>query len=80
MGMGWELSALILGTPVLLMGLMLLLARFEDAAVEPGERAAKVAELLSSGKPPEDVEQATAKILEACTPAPPRTPDRQDAA
>jgi hypothetical protein len=80
MGIGLEVGALVLGVPVLLMGLMILLARFEDAAVKPGERAAKVAELLSSGQPPEDVEQATAKMLEACTPPPPRTRERRDAA
>lgn len=79
MGMGWEVLVLVIGVPILLMGLMILLARFEDAAVQPGERAAKVAELLASGKAPEDVEQATAKMLEACTPVAPQ-PDRQDAA
>ncbi len=80
MSMGWEVPALVLGVPVLLLGLMIMLGRFEDAAVERSERAAKVAELLSSGKPPEDVERATAKILEAWTPAAPPARDRQDAA
>jgi hypothetical protein len=68
-----EVLGLVLGVPVLLMGLMMLLARFEDSLVQPGERAAKLVEMLHSSTPPEDVERAAAKMLEACAPAtPPR--------
>jgi hypothetical protein len=79
--MGWEVLALVIGVPLVLMGLMLLLARFEDAAVQPSERAAAVVELLSSGRAPEDVERATAQMLDACTPRRgDRSASEQDAA
>jgi hypothetical protein len=67
-----EVIALVFGVPVLLFGLMLLLARFEASLVQPGERAAKVVELLHSADAPEEVEQQTARMLEVVVPAGPR--------
>jgi hypothetical protein len=72
MHMPLEVLGLVLGVPVLLMGLMMLLARFEASLVQPGERAAKLVEMLHSSKPPEDVERAAAQMLEVCAPATPR--------
>jgi hypothetical protein len=69
-----EILALVLGVPVVLFGLMLLLERFEASLVQPGERAAKVVELLHSADAPEEVEQQTARMLEAVVPAGPRDP------
>jgi hypothetical protein len=67
-----EVMGLVLGVPVMLVGLMMLLARFEDSLVQPGERAAKLVEMLQSSNPPEDVERAAAKMLEVCAPVTPR--------
>lgn len=64
-----EILVLTLGVPVLLFGLLLLLERFEAWLVQPGERAAKVVELLHSADAPEDVERATARMLEIVVPA-----------
>jgi hypothetical protein len=63
-----EILALTFGVPVALFGLMVLLARFEASLVQPGERAAKVVEMLHSADAPEEVEQATARMLEVVVP------------
>lgn len=67
-----EILVLTLGVPIILFGFILLLARFEASLVQPGERAAKVVELLHSADAPEDVEQQTAKMLEVVVPRGPR--------
>jgi hypothetical protein len=53
----FEILALVFGVPVALFGFMILLSRFEASLVQPGERAAKVVELLHSADAPEEVEQ-----------------------
>jgi hypothetical protein len=68
-----EILALALGVPVVLFGLMLLLARFEAGMVQPGEQAAQVAEVLHSVDEPDEVERVTARMLAQVAPtAPPR--------
>ncbi len=57
-----------LGVPMVLFGLLLLLARFEAWVVEPGERAARVVELLDSAEEPDEVEREAARILQVVVP------------
>jgi hypothetical protein len=59
-----EILVLAFGVPVVLFGLLLLLAHFEASLVQPGERAAKVVELLHTSDDADEVEQATARMLE----------------
>ena len=53
---------------MVLFGLLLFLARYEAWVVEPGERAARVVELLDSADGPEEVEREAARILEVVAP------------
>lgn len=57
-----------LGVPMVLFGLLLLLARFEAWVVAPGERAARVVELLDSAEEPDEVEREAARILQVVVP------------
>lgn len=64
-----EVLVLTFSVPFTLFCFLLLLERFESSLLDPGERAVRVAELLHASEDPDQVEAATARMLERVAPS-----------
>lgn len=63
MGIGLGAVALVVGMPLLMLGVIWLLGALEAWMLEPDERAAAVQDLLEAEEEPADIEAAVAKLL-----------------
>lgn len=70
LGIGLGAVALVVGFPLLLMGLLWLLGRLEEWMLQPQERAAAVTELLERVEEAEEIERAVTRLLAQVTDRP----------